>query len=270
MRSSKAREFLTEITPSLLQKMSETTYPDAAIIKMDDFVSNLPAGVGLFSSMLNNPSLMDLIIDIMGSAPELAEYMARYPAAFDIMTDPNFYAPPKNVKGFEEEFSYRASPNITLERLLNLLRRFNREQKFRIGVCVLRNHIRATEAGKMLSALAECCLKVAVHHVQKDFRKRYNMPLDDTDNQIAIVGLGSLGAHEMNASSDLDLLMVYRGDYTFDDALKMELPAPQTYYNKLGQRIVSALSTHSEDGTLYEVDMRLRPSGNSGPLGGQS
>ena len=266
MRSAKAREFLTEIMPTLLQKMSETTYPDAAIVKMDDFMSNLPAGVGLFSSMLNNPALMDLMIDIMGSAPELADYMARYPAAFDVMTDPNFYTPPTTILGFEEEFSYRASPNIPLDRLLNLLRRFNREQKFRIGVCVLRNHIRARDAGKMLSRLAKFCVKITAYHVQKDFRKRYNIPHYDTENQLVIVGLGSLGAGEMNAASDLDLLMVYRGDYTFDEDLKNSLPAPQTYYNKLGQRIISALSTHSEDGILYDVDMRLRPSGNAGPL----
>lgn len=266
MRSSRARELLTEVAPHLLQKMAQTTHPDAAMVKMDDFISNLPAGIGILSSMLNNASLMELVIDIMGSAPDLAEYMARYPAAFDVMTDPNFYSPPRTVAGFEEEFCHRASPNIPLDRVLNLLRRFNREQKFRIGVCVLRNHIRARDAGKMLSRLAEFCLKMTIHHVQKDFRSRYHIPQDDIDNQLAIIGLGSLGAGEMNASSDLDLLMIYRGEHNLPEDLLLSVPAPQSYYNKLGQRIISALSTYSEDGILYDIDMRLRPSGNAGPL----
>ena len=267
MRSAKARELLTEITPVLLEKIAKTHHPDNAIVAMDNFMAGLPTGIGFFSYMLNNPKLLDLIIDIMGSTPELAEFLARYPATFDIMTDYNFFTPPQTLEEFFQEFSYRASKTLPTERLFNILRRFTREQKFRISVAILQNRLDNIQAGRAFSLLANMVLEIISSALEQEMRTKYHLPpLEDNDkNRLHIVGMGSLGALEMNASSDLDVLMIYEGIFEFKN-FSGSLPDVQTYYTKLGQRILTALTVFTEEGNLYDVDMRLRPSGRAGPL----
>lgn len=267
MRSAKARELLTEITPVLLEKIAKTHHPDNAIMGMDNFMAGLPTGIGFFSYMLNNPKLLDLIIEIMGSTPELAEFLARYPATFDIMTDYNFFTPPQTLEEFFQEFSYRASKTLQTERLLNTLRRFTREQKFRISIAILQNRLTIEQAERAFSLLAQMVLDIVSTSIEKEMRLKYHLPelKEDDKNRLHIIGMGSLGALEMNASSDLDLLMIYSSTFEFQD-FSGTLPDTQTYYTKLGQRILTALMAFTEEGNLYDVDMRLRPSGRAGPL----
>lgn len=258
MRSNRARELLTEFTPFLLTIISQTYDPDSAIIKIDDFLSKIASGASFFSYLMNNPALMDRMMVIMGSSSDLGDYLARYPETFDIMTEPDFYTLPQTIEDFKREFSYRASRNIPLDKVLNLLRRFNREQKFRIGACYLKSDISHNQISHVFSLLAEFCLSKTVYYVVKDYANRNNLEIEYILENISILALGSLGAREMNASSDLDLMIIYNNR---DE--NQEMPP---HYTKIGQRLISALTTHSEDGILYEVDMRLRPSGNSGPL----
>ncbi len=86
------------------------------------------------------------------------------------------------------------------------------------------------------------------------------------DGQAAVIAMGKLGGREMAANSDLDLIIVYDYDaaHPQSDSLK-PLSGPQ-YYARFTQRLIAALSAPTPEGALYEVDMRLRPSGNSGPV----
>ncbi|MEM6603225.1 MAG: bifunctional [glutamine synthetase] adenylyltransferase/[glutamine synthetase]-adenylyl-L-tyrosine phosphorylase, partial [Pseudomonadota bacterium] len=265
MRSSRSREILTEITPSLLNEVASTADPDSTMARLDDFIAKLPYGVRFLSYLLNSPNLFKLVIDIMGNAPDLADYLAKYPETFDVMAEQDFYTPSTTLSDFQRDFSYRLRKTMSLEGVLNLLRRFNREQRLRIGVAALRQSITIHEAGHSLAYLAAFCIEIAVQHTEKELRMRYNLPSKADDNSLAIVAMGSLGGTEMHAGSDLDLLMIYRGAWDIADN-RNDLPDPQSYYSKFGQRILSALSARTEDGILYDVDMRLRPSGNSGPL----
>ena len=259
MRSAKAREILTELTPLLLKKISHSSNPDKTLLRLDHFLAGLPTGVAFFSYLMNSPSLMDLLLDIMALAPNLADFLSHYPSTFDVMIDVSFFIPPKSEDDFERELSYQIRPNQPQDRFLDVIRRFNREQKFRIGVLVLQKIMTPAEASISFTILAHICIKYVTQNIEADMRQKYHLPYEKNDkNSLCIIGMGSVGAYEMNAASDLDLLMIYEPDSHFEN--------PESYYAKLGKRILTALTTSTTEGLLYDVDMRLRPSGNSGPL----
>jgi [glutamine synthetase] adenylyltransferase / [glutamine synthetase]-adenylyl-L-tyrosine phosphorylase len=262
MRSAKAREILTELTPLLLEKISYSNNPDTALIRLDRFIGNLPTGIAFFSYLINSAELMDLLIDIMAFAPNLADYLAQYPSTFDVMTDVSFFIPPESESDFEQELLYRIRSNIPNDIYVHHIRKFNREQKFRISVLVLKNLMSTQQASIAFTNLARVCITHIAFATEKEIREKHNLPFEKNDrNSLCIVGMGSLGAYEMNADSDLDLLMIYNPDNHFNESI--DTP---TYYAKLGKRILSALTITTTEGALYDVDMQLRPSGNSGPL----
>ena len=262
MRSAKAREILTEITPLLLSKISQSSSPDKSLLRLDNFLAGLPTGVAFFSYLMNSSSLMDLLIDIMSLAPNLADYLSHYPSTFDAMIDISFFNPPHSEADFEQELLYQIRSHQSQDNYLYSIRKFNREQKFRIGVLVLKNLMSPQQASVCFTLLAHVCIKHVTKILEEELRSKYQLPYAENDeNSLAIVGMGSVGAFEMNADSDLDLLMIYNPSDEFCEAVDA-----QTYYAKLGKRILTALTAPTVEGSLYSVDMRLRPSGNSGPL----
>jgi len=263
MRSAKAREILTELTPILLKKITESSRPDKALLYLDQFLEGLPAGVAFFSYLINSRKLMDLLLDIITFAPKLAEFLSHSPTTFDAMMDVSFFIPPLTENDFLKELNYQIRPDFSVQKHLNIIRRFNREQKFRIGVQVLKKIINPAQASKSLTILAHICIRWIVRICEKQMRQKYNIPYAENDiHSLGIVALGSVGAFEMNVNSDLDLMMIYQDEHCFD-AYSIDT---KTFYLKLGKRIFSTLIEKTYEGTLYEVDMRLRPSGNSGPL----
>src|SRR6185436_16703376 len=93
MRSTRARELLTELTPTLLQALARASDPDAAFRRFDAFLAGLPADVQLFALLHANPALFDLLTEIMGSAPRLAERLSHRPSLFDALLSPDVLEP---------------------------------------------------------------------------------------------------------------------------------------------------------------------------------
>ena len=263
VRSAKAREILTELTPVLLTKIVESTMPDKALLYLDRFLAGLPAGVAFFSYLIHSKKLMDLLFDIITLAPNLAEFLSHYPSTFDAMMDVSFFKPPLSEQDFIQELNYQIRPNFSQQKHLAVIRRFNREQKFRIGVLVLKNIMSPIQASKSLTILAHICIRWVAKIIEKEMRQKYKLPFEENDlHSLCIIALGSVGAYEMNVDSDLDLMMIYEDDTCFD----IYNIDTKSYYIKLGKRIFLTLTEKTPEGTLYQVDMRLRPSGNAGPL----
>lgn len=261
MRSSKARELLTELVPTLIKKISQSHSPDKALLSLDKFLENLPSGVAFFSYLNNSPRLMELLLDIMTQAPNLAEHLSHYPLTFDALMDRSFFTPPQSEEDFAKELRLQIRKDQSYERIMEITRRFNREQKFRIGVLVLRNIITPAEASLCFTYLAHLSIRTITKTIEAQMCEKYQISENNYTN-ICVCAMGSTGAFEMHANSDLDLIMIYDADATFvSDHIDM-----QTFYTKIGQRIISALTILTPEGSLYQVDMRLRPSGNSGPL----
>jgi len=263
VRSTRAREILTELMPVLLSAIGHTSDPDAAFLRFDEFLSGLPAGVQLFSMFQTHPKLLDLVAEIMGKAPRLARYLARRPSVLDAVLTPGFFEPPLDLAHMTEELAQQLDRAEHEEDLLNISRRWANDRRFQVGVQRLQGMLPAPDASRALSDVAEATLACLFPRMERIFVQQHGrIP----GARMTVIALGKLGSREMTAASDLDLVFVYTApDLSARSEGEKPLYVPQ-YFARFSQRYINALSATTPEGTLYEIDMRLRPSGNSGPI----
>jgi glutamate-ammonia-ligase adenylyltransferase len=262
-RSTKARERLTEITPALLATLGRLDNADATFAAFDRFVAQLPAGVQIFSLLRSNPGLLDLIALVMGAAPRLAAIMTRRPRVLDALLDPLFFgALPKRKELAARLESFLAEAR-SYEEALDRARIFGQEQAFLIGVRVLTGTVECGQAGAGFATLGDAVVQRLFRVVEAEFAIRHGKV---PGGAAALLALGKLGGREMTAASDLDLILLYDHPADIEASDGAKPLSPSQYYARLTQRLVAALSAPTGEGTLYDVDFRLRPSGNAGPL----
>lgn len=263
MRSEKTRERLTEFLPALLEALAQTAQPDFALATFDAFLAELPTGAQLFALLRNNPPLLKLIADIMGSAPRLAHILSRRRRVIDVVLDPGFIGDlpsASQLAGLVEQELAEASD---YQDALDRARIVGQEQAFLVGVGLLSDAISSEQAAAGYTQLAETMIRALQAVVEADLKRAHG---GFSHGQAAVIAMGKLGSREMTATSDLDLIVVYdfeEGAHQSDGPKPL---APQQYYARFAQRLIAALSAPTAQGKLYEVDMRLRPSGNAGPV----
>jgi glutamate-ammonia-ligase adenylyltransferase len=153
-----------------------------------------------------------------------------------------------------------------MQYVLDRARVVGSEQQFLIGIRVLSGAIKAHQAGDAYALLAERLIDALKAAMEREIeRTSGRVP----GGAAAIIAMGKLGGREMTAASDLDLILVYDFDPAETESDGARPLAPSQYYARLTQRLISALSSATAEGTLYEVDMRLRPSGQQGPVATQ-
>jgi len=262
-RSARSRELLTELMPQLLKALASTAQPDRALIAFDSFLAGLPAGVQLFSLLKANPRLLDLLAAIMGTAPRLAELLAKRPRVLDAVLDADFFSPLPDQAAYRALIGEALHEARSYEEQLDGARIFGQDHAFRIGVRVLTGTVMAREAGHAYAAIAGAEIECLLDAVRAEIEAAHGKV---AGGQVAVVAFGKLGGREMAANSDLDLMLIYDFDDDASGSDGAKPLAPGAYFSRLTQRLISALSAPTAEGTLYEVDMRLRPSGNQGPI----
>ncbi len=262
LRSDRAQAIFRRLRPRMLKELARTANPDEALVALDGFLAGLPAGVQIFALFEANPTLIELIVDIAGSAPALARYLSRNAAVLDGVIGGSFWGDWPGMGALRAELAARLALAGDYEARLDGARRWMKEWHFRIGVHHLRGLIDGFEAGKQYADLAEAVVGVIWDEATADFALKHGaMP----GRGAVMIGMGSVGAARLNAGSDLDLIVIY-------DAQGVEMsdgPRPlatRPYYARLTQGVVTALTAQMPEGRLYEVDMRLRPSGRAGPV----
>ncbi len=262
-QSVEARERLTELTPELLRVFGQNKRADEALLRFDQFISGLPAGIQLFSLLGNNPGLLSLIVNIMSTAPRLAGIIAGRPHVFDGMLDPRLLAELPTRAYLAERIEGFVAGGRHYEEILDRLRIIAAEQRFLIGIRLLTGVITGAQAGHAFTDLADLIIAAALDAVLTEVRSAHG---NYKGGRVAVVGMGKLGSRELTAGSDVDLILLY--DYD-SDALESDGLKPLDavrYFTRVTQRLIAALSAPTAEGVLYEVDMRLRPSGNKGPV----
>jgi [glutamine synthetase] adenylyltransferase / [glutamine synthetase]-adenylyl-L-tyrosine phosphorylase len=268
VRSPQARERLTEVQPLLIEALGLTANPDAALGHFDRFLSELPTSIQLFALLRAKPGLMQLLADIMGSAPRLARILSRRHRLFDAVLDPSVLGLLPSERDYQGIVAEALTSALTFEGVLDAVRIVGNEQSFLIGVRTLAGAITAIEAGGAYSRLAEVLIGALQDHVERELARVHGTV---PGGGVVVVALGKLGGREMTPTSDLDLIVIYDvatlsgGQAPALSNGARPLAATQ-YYARFTQRLVSALSAPTAEGTLYEVDLRLRPSGQKGPI----
>jgi glutamate-ammonia-ligase adenylyltransferase len=272
VRSPRARERLTEVQPLLISALADTVDPDAAIASFDRFLSELPGGVQFFSLLKAQPRLIRLFADIMGSAPRLAHILSKRRRLLDAVLDPQALGSRMDEDAIDDLLiksfaaARAASVGDPMQEVLDTARIIGSEQKFLIGVRALTGSLSAAEAGLAYAIVAERLIAGLLREVSRQMQEEYGRV---PGGSAVVVAMGKLGGREMTASSDVDLILIYDFDRDAEQSDGPRPLAPQHYYTRLTQRLITAISARTPEGALYDVDMRLRPSGQKGPVATQ-
>lgn len=263
LRSPRAQELIAEILPTLLKALAGTADPDSAALNLDGFLARLPAGVQLLSLFAANINLVTLLAEIMGTAPSLADQLSRTPQLLEAVLEDGFFGPLPERAQLDAEITHNQSAARDYEDRLDLLRRWAGEQRFKGGVHILLNLTPADRAAPFFTTVAELSLAYLLETVEAEFARKHG---SFGAPALCLLALGKLGAGQMSVGSDVDLIAIYDvpPDKTQSDGARPLSPAD--YFARLLARLVEAITALSPLGRLYEIDLRLRPSGNKGPL----
>lgn len=262
LKTERARTLLEDSIQNILESFGNTSNPDKGIARFDDFLSQLPAGVQLFSLFQANKWLFRVLARIMGSSPLLAKHLARSPQLLDTVLDPHFFETLPKKEDLRKNLKTKLKMAKDIQDIMDIFRRWLNDIKFEVGVHLIESLIDINQAGTALSDIADIVIEEFLPEIIKEFKiNNGNFP----DGELALVAMGSYGGKDLSYVSDLDLILLYRVDDPNGVSSKKSLPASQ-YFSRLGNHVITGLTARTSEGQLYEIDMRLRPSGKSGPL----
>lgn len=239
-RTSRGRELLTALLPGLLSDMADTGEADRAFRHFESFFENLPSGVQTLSMLLAAADLRQDLVATLALAPRLGVTLGRKPSLLEALLQRGLISPPV------------FSASTDFESAMNAARIYVRDQAFLIGHDLLQGRVAASHASKAFSDLADWAIKEMASAAEAECVTKFGPVPGDW----CVAALGRLGGQAMTAASDLDIMIVYQSD----------AENAQSWFTRFTQRLITALSAHTSEGGLYEVDMRLRPSGRSGPV----
>tara|TARA_R110002051_G_scaffold3433_2_gene18525 strand:+ start:3711 stop:6470 length:2760 start_codon:yes stop_codon:yes gene_type:complete len=259
-RSARGRELFTRLAPQLLTAVARSGAPDAAFRRFAVFFSGLSAGVQVQALFLAQPQLFEVVLGVMAFAPRLARTLGRYPAALDSILDARFLRDLDEDSGLLAQLEFEVAAADDFEMAMNAVRRIHREQMFRIGLQTLTGRVGAAAAGRAYTSLADGTMRVLAPAALAEATRMGGA----MTGGVAMVALGKAGSQEMTAGSDLDLMTVYEAR---PEAVSEGRGwSAEVFFARFTQRLIAALSSHTAEGGLYEVDMRLRPGGSKGPV----
>jgi [glutamine synthetase] adenylyltransferase / [glutamine synthetase]-adenylyl-L-tyrosine phosphorylase len=260
--SARAREALTELTPSLLVAIGRTAGPDSGLAALDRAFERMPAANELMTLLRSNAMFFALFAELLGGAPRLAGVLSTHPHVLDGVIDPGFVNHALSTSDIMERIRADVGVPVDREDFLDRLRDAVRPEAFLIGARLLSGILAPERAGMAYTSLAEAAIAVAFSETRRFFEQEHGCILGA---EIAVIAMGRLGSRNLTAGSDLDLVIVYDRP---EDAGASNGPKPLdpvSYHIRLVQRLMAALSAPTRRGTLYEIDLRLRPEGNKSP-----
>ena len=259
LRSTRARELMDAVLPALLAALSAQSDPDAAFARFDAMLSRQPAGVQLLSMIQRHPGLLARIAAILGAAPSLADHLASTPSALEGLLAPP-HAPDLPPA---QRLARHLTDAHSLEDVVAITSHMVRAEEFRLCCAQMEGAIDVNQAGFERTALADAALQALLPAVLAEHTRRFGRI---RGGGMAVIALGKAGSEEMMAGSDLDLMLLYTHPpgVTESDGAK-PLPTSQ-WFIRAAHAFVAAMTAPGAEGPLYAVDMRLRPSGNKGPV----
>ena len=262
-RVQATRNSFVEFLPSLIAGLANAEDPDNAIVVFDRFLQALQRGGRLFVLLSQNRDLVALVALILGAAPRLSDMLARQPQIMDGLIDPRFFGAMPDKAELSTRLAATLEDAGSYEEFLDRLRLFGRESLFLIGTRILSGTVSAQQAGVAFADVAEGIVHTVHGLVSEQFAAQYGRI---RGQETAIVAMGRLGSREMTAASDLDLILLYDFEPDHPDSDGARSLHGAQYFARFTQRLISAFTTRTNYGVLYDIDMRLRPSGRAGPV----
>ena len=265
---AEGRERLEQFMPQLLRACAEVDDPDLALQRILPLVVAVVRRSAYLALLLENPPALRELVVLCGASPWIAEQMARHPVLLDELLDRAslIHAPDKALLQNELRQQVARLALDDLEAQMDALRYFKASHVLRVAASELAGRLPLMQVSDNLSWIAEVILEHVLAVAWADLTRKYGEPQRDSEGYgFAVFGYGKLGGIELGHGSDLDLVFV--SDAARQGCTDGERSIDNTvFYTRLGQRMIHILDTRMALGQLYEVDMRLRPSGESGML----
>ncbi len=262
-RVPSTRSAFVEFVPALMVGLAHAEDPDNAVMAFDRFLQALQRGARLISLLSQNRELVALVALILGAAPRLADMLAQQPQIMDGLIDPRFFGAMPDQRELSARLAATLADATSYEEFLDRLRLFGKESLFLIGTRILSGTVSAQQASVAFADVAEGIVHTVHGLVTERFVAQHGRI---RGQETAILAMGRLGSREMTASSDLDLILLYDFDPEHPDSDGARSLHGAHYFARFTQRLISAFTTRTNYGVLYDVDMRLRPSGRAGPV----
>jgi len=265
------RERLDAFIPRLLAQAVEHANPDLVLERVLPLVEAVARRSAYLVLLTENPGALRRLLTLCAASPWIAEQITRFPLLLDeLLNEGRLFKPPLAPE-LAAELRERLTriPEDDLEQQMEALRHFKLAHRLRVAASEIAGSLPLMKVSDYLTWLAEAILEQVLALAWRQTVAKYGTPLrtDGTlcDPGFIVVGYGKVGGLELGHGSDLDLVFIHDGDPQAEtDGLK-PIDGAQ-FFTRLGQRIIHLLTAQTNSGQLYEVDMRLRPSGASGLL----
>ncbi len=261
IRSPQAVAAWDRLAPALLDAMARSDDPLRAITRWERIIENVPSAITTFRLLDARPDLIERLVAALTLAPVLSDELARKPELLDTLIDRHALDLPGDMAAIRARMR-GATAREDYEALLDAIRIVTGEIRFALGIQLIEGLADPLDIARALSRTAEAALHLAADATVAEFAAKHGrIP----GSELLILGLGRLGGGALTHASDLDIVYLFTGDFAAQSDGKRPLGAT-IYYNRLASRVGAALSVPTAQGALYEVDTRLRPQGNQGPL----
>ncbi|MBR9979865.1 MAG: bifunctional [glutamate--ammonia ligase]-adenylyl-L-tyrosine phosphorylase/[glutamate--ammonia-ligase] adenylyltransferase, partial [Desulfatitalea sp.] len=272
MLSRTGRERLNRLLPMVLQAVGAAEQPDLVLGRVLDLIRGIQRRSSYFALLLENPAALTHLMQLVGASPWIAKFLSRHPVLLDELLDTrNLYRPPRPHE-LEAELTQRLAgvdPD-DLEYQMEVMRVFKQVNVLRVAASDITHVLPLMKVSDHLSDIAEVVLEAVVNLCFQQLTAKYgmpacNLPQGRCERGFAVIAYGKLGGLELGYKSDLDLVFLHAAEQGSTSGAGRSLDNA-LFFSRLGQRVLHMLTTHTGAGTLYDADMRLRPSGASGML----
>ncbi|WP_086618245.1 bifunctional [glutamate--ammonia ligase]-adenylyl-L-tyrosine phosphorylase/[glutamate--ammonia-ligase] adenylyltransferase [Erythrobacter tepidarius] len=261
IRSPQAVAAWDRLAPALLKAIARSDDPPRALTRWERILESVPSAITTFRLLVARPHLIDRLVAALTLAPVLADELARKPDLLDTLLDRGALDLPGDIPAIAARMR-GAAVREDYEALLDAIRVITGEIRFALGIQLIEGLADPLDIARALSRTAEAALDLAAQATISEFAAKHGRV---PGSELVILGLGRLGGGALTHASDLDIVYLFTGDFSVQSDGPRPLGAT-VYYNRLASRVSAALSVPTAQGALYEVDTRLRPQGNQGPL----
>ena len=265
IRSQSATEAFETVLPAIMAALARAPDPSNAMARFDNMIEALPSAVNFFHLLRARPGLLQLIGDVLSFAPVLADALGQRAELLDGLIDASALDLPEDAgQNAAVPFAEMTAQTDSLDyqAVLDRVRIYVGERRFALGVQLIEGRHDPLAIARSYAHLAQAALQVLTMATVQEFEAAHGRV---PGGELVILALGRLGGEALTHASDLDLILLFTGQYDAQSNGTRQLGATQ-YFGRLAQRVVAALSVPTASGALYDVDTRLRPSGAQGLL----
>lgn len=271
--SAEGRLRVDRLVPLLLAEAARTPDPETTLSRLVHLLEALGRRSAYFALLVESAAARTQVARLAAASPWIANWIARHPILLDELIDPRSLGAPfdRTALAAELEERLRHIPADDLEWQMEVLREFHHAEVLHVAAAHVGPGLAPQEAGRRLAAIADTVIASCLTLAEKALEARHGPPHCPAAAAaarrpgFAVIGYGKLGSLELGYSSDIDIVFLYESCPEGATTGPRRL-ANEEFFARLGQRLIHLLATRTAGGILYEVDMRLRPSGRSGPL----